>query len=96
MTAGLVGPTAPVAAFTPVWFAVSLTRYGLLTVAALIAFGMYGTWKMTQPPNRPTGGLECSSSKLTLPLSHAWVYLLAVGTALVIAGLVSFRRRDVA
>ncbi len=46
--------------------------------------------------SRPAGGLECSSSELTLPLSHAWVYLLALGTALVIVAVMSFRRRDVA
>lgn len=28
-----------------------LTRYGLLVIAALIAFGMYGTWRSTQPPS---------------------------------------------
>lgn len=45
--------------------------------------------------NRPTGGFACTGSELTLPLGHAWVYLLAVGTVLVISALVSFRHRDV-
>ena len=46
--------------------------------------------------SRPTGGVECSGNEMTLPLSHAWVYLLALGTALVIVAVVSFRRRDAA
>ena len=46
--------------------------------------------------SRPTGGFECSGSELTLPLSHAWVYLLVVGTALVVVAILSFRRGDVA
>lgn len=43
----------------------------------------------------PDGGVICESKELLLSYTHSWLYLLIATLALVVVGLVAFRRRDV-